>query len=254
MIDFNHGSDNREAVTISDRVNYFIDNALIEKEASKEKRRYLGASELGDPCSRRIQLNYLASIDDPNINTYVRPISDGRLLRIFNIGHAFEEVVAEWFISAGFKLDRERNGKQHGFETADGRIGGHIDGVLKDGPPFIKYPALWEHKAINTKSWGEIADKGVRVARPRYAAQVAMYQAYMDLDNPALFTALNKNTQELYHELIPLDADLAQKISDKGVAILKAVDSGMLMPPVAHSEDYYECRGCRWWSFCWGKG
>ena len=39
----------------------------------------------------------------------------------------------------------------------------------------------------------------------------------------ALLAAMNKNTQELYHEVIGFEAAEAQKLSDKAVDILRAV-------------------------------
>ena len=39
----------------------------------------------------------------------------------------------------------------------------------------------------------------------------------MDLtENPALFTVMNKDTSEIYYELIPFNKELAQKTSDRG--------------------------------------
>ena len=76
---------------------------------------------------------------------------------------------------------------------------------------------------MNTKTRREKVSKGVTHAKPIYAAQIALYQAYMDAtvpglaDNPALFTAINKDTAELHHELVPFDGDLAQRMSDRGV-------------------------------------
>jgi hypothetical protein len=49
------------------------------------------------------------------------------------------------------------------------------------------------------------------LSKPVYAAQLAVYQAYMESSvaglsaNPALFTAINKDTAELHHELVPFD-------------------------------------------------
>ena len=52
----------------------------------------------------------------------------------------------------------------------------------------------------------------------------------MDLtENPALFTVMNKDTSEIYYELIPFNKDLAQKTSDKGVEILKATKAGEML-------------------------
>ena len=63
-------------------------------------------------------------------------------------------------------------------------------------------PALWENKALGAASWKDVVKKGVVIARPVYAAQIALYQAYLDLPNPALFTALNRDTFELHCELV----------------------------------------------------
>src|SRR3546814_17845361 len=44
------------------------------------------------------------------------------------------------------------------------------------------------------------------------------YMAYLGLgDYPALFTALNKDTGEIYAELVPYVPAVAQRASDKGV-------------------------------------
>jgi hypothetical protein len=50
-----------------------------------------------------------------------------------------------------------------------------------------------------------------------------------------VFTAINKDTAELHHELVPFDADLAQRMSDRGVRILQATDAGELLPRIAAS-------------------
>jgi hypothetical protein len=69
--------------------------------------------------------------------------------------------------------------------------------------------------------------------------------------NPALFTAINKDTAELHHELVPFDAALAQRMSDRGVRILQATDAGELLPRIARERDFHECRLCAWSSRCW---
>jgi hypothetical protein len=89
-------------------------------------------------------------------------------------------------------------------------------------------------------------------------AQIAVYQAYMEgtvpgiSATPALFTAINKDTAEMHHELVPFDPDLAQRMSDRGVRILQATDAGELLPRVATTPGFFECRFCPWSSRCWG--
>ena len=50
---------------------------------------------------------------------------------------------------------------------------------------------------------------------------------------PAVFTAINKDTAEMHHELVPFDAALAQRMSDRAVRILRASATGF--PPDASS-------------------
>jgi hypothetical protein len=90
-----------------------------------------------------------------------------------------------------------------------------------------------------------------------YAAQVAIYQAYMEpavpdiSANDALFTAINKDTQELYFERVPFNAALAQRMSDRAVRILQSTAAGELLPRIAFDASHYECRFCNWQQRCW---
>jgi len=70
-------------------------------------------------------------------------------------------------------------------------------------------------------------------------------------ENPALFTVMNKNTSEIYYELVPFDKALAQKISDKGVQILTATKASEMLPRIAHNRDYFSCKWCEFNSTCW---
>ena len=71
------------------------------------------------------------------------------------------------------------------------------------------------------------------------------------MDNPALFTVVNKNTQEIYFEKIPFNAKVAQRVSDAAVNILKATSSGEMMPRVATKADSFLCKFCEFKIKCW---
>ena len=113
---------------------------------------------------------------------------------------------------------------------------------------------------MNAKNWRACVKDGVTVSKPVYAAQIAIYQAYMEPSvpgisaAPALFTAINKDTAELHHELVPFDADLAQRMSDRAVRILQATDAGELLPRIAANRDFFECRFCAHAERCWEHG
>ncbi|MFQ5460826.1 MAG: hypothetical protein ACE5EL_08535, partial [Anaerolineae bacterium] len=112
----------------------------------------------------------------------------------------------------------------------------------------------------NAKAWRETVKKGVTKAKPVYAAQVAVYQAYMEgsvpgiSQNPAIFTAINKDSQELYFELMPFNGGLAQKMSDRGVRVITATEAGELLPRVTTTPTHFECTWCSWQDRCWKAG
>jgi hypothetical protein len=252
MVDLNHGSrfvyggGNTHATAVAPRVNAFIDAALIAARHDQAERDYLGASRLGEPCARRLAYEITQAPPDEDGKI------DGTMLRVFAAGHRFEALSIEWLRAAGFDLrTQRRDGSQFGFTAAGGRLRGHIDGVIVGGPDIgVSWPALWEHKAVNTKSWNDMVKRGLRAAKPLYFAQVQIYMAYLEV-GATLFTALNKDSQALHHELVSFDACEAQALSDKAVDILRAVDAGELPPRIASAFDFYLCRTCPYSHRCW---
>ncbi|KGJ17841.1 hypothetical protein [Paracoccus sanguinis] len=251
MLDYNRRP------SFADRVNAAVDRALTADQATRPPRDYLGGSRLGHACERALQFEFADAPKDEGQDF------SGKLLRIFAIGHELEELAIRWLRGAGFELYTQKgnrpDGGQFGFSVAGGRIRGHVDGIFAAGPEGfgLAVPALWECKTMNAKNWRACVKDGVTVSKPVYAAQIAVYQAYMEASvpgisaAPAVFTAINKDTAELHHELVPFDADLAQRMSDRGVRILQATDAGELLPRIAASRDFFECRFCPWSARCW---
>ena len=174
-------------------------------------------------------------------------------MRIFERGHLNEESMVTWMRGAGFNLRTHKaNGEQYGFSVAEGRLQGHIDGVFVDGPAGFAYPALWETKNLNAKSWRDVEKKGLAISKPVYAAQVAVYQAYLDLhEHPAIFTAVNADTMEIYAELVPFDAALAQRMSDRAVRVITATEASELLPRAFADPSHFECKFCAYAERCW---
>jgi len=240
MIDLNH----KKPDDTSARINDLIDAAIIN--VPQEVRNYLGASSLGKSCSRQIQYEYLKTPKDEGAGF------SARTYRIFQIGHILEAEIIRYFRNAGFDLRNEKpGGGQFGFEVAGGRIAGHIDGVFCGGPDVgLQYPALWECKTMSAKKWNAFVKHGVAKSSPVYAAQIALYQAYMDLPNPAVLTAINKDDSSIYHEIVPFDGKLAQDTSDKAVNILKA--GTIMLSRISDDPDWFECKWCDYRKQCHG--
>ena len=97
----------------------------------------------------------------------------------------------------------------------------------------------------NEKKFRDFKFKGIK-ANPTYEVQVALYQAYMELtDNPCLFTVINKNTSEIFYQLVPFNQELAQYASDRAVDILRASKQNEMLPRIAQNKDVFDCRFCQ---------
>ena len=205
-------------------------------------RRYLGASSIGAECLRRIQFDWQC-----------QPEHAARTRDIFARGHFFEELTRKQLLQAGFQL---RPVSKLAFTAANGMLQGHADGIIEGGPdiPGVCYPCLWEHKALGAKGWRSLERDGLEKAYPQYAAQIAVYQAYLDItEHPAIFTAMNADTCQRLHLLVPFDASRAQAWSDRAVTIIAATKSGELLPRIAFDPADWRCRMCGHRERCWAR-
>ena len=224
-----------------------VNAGLTKKRAEQTRRQYLGASMWGEPCARRLAYGY-----------HQVPVDEGRefkgdTLRIFDMGHDCEARVAEYLRAAGFDLKTENSeGKQFGFSAAEGRLKGHIDGVILAGPalPGLTYPCLWENKGLNDKGWKDCVNKGVKKAKPLYYAQAQTYMTYKEV-GVTLFTALNRNTGEIMAEVIHHNAKDAQEYSDRAVRVIQTTHPEEL-PRAGHDDTSYLCKWCDHRKRCWG--
>ncbi len=229
----------RVAGTTAARVNALVDAALVARNRRQRPRDYLGGSRVGEPCARRLAYEVAHAPKDHGRDF------DGGILRVFDAGHHLEALSVRWLREAGFDLrDRGSDGEQFGFAAAGGRLRGHADGVIVAGPEVgLRWPALWEHKALGQKSWSDLVKRGLRSSKPVYFAQVQLYMAYLELDT-ALVTALNRGTLALHHEAVPFEPAEAQRLSDRAVDVLRAIEAGELPPRVADGSDSHHCRFC----------
>lgn len=228
------------------RLGFLLDEAIQAENAKQEPRAYLGASRIGESCLRKLQFEYFNTPKD-------KPF-EGRILRIFHRGHQGEDWMAQWLRMAGFDLLTERaTGGQFGFTAAGGKLRGHADGFFMGGPDeFGPYPRLWECKHLGAKGFNKLEKEKLKKAYPVYYAQVQLYMAYFQkADNPALFTALNADSMEIYAESVPFDGKHAQEMSDKAVQVLAACSAGEMLPRVANREDWFECKWCDYSVRCW---
>ena len=243
MIDLNSKTAERQA--ISDAITMRIDVAIERANLAEPHRKYLGCSYLGDECERKIQLTYME-----------RPGFSGQLLRIFDRGRWAEDYIAGWFQRAGIALVTEQpDGGQFDVEFLGGRVRGHADGIIAGSvtatPLPFDVPALWECKCLGDKSFKDLVKRKLRLSKPTYWGQIHLYMMGLGLSR-CLFTAMNGNTLELYHEVVGYDSAVGNDLLQRAERILMYCGAGELVSRAFEQTDY-RCRFCDWNERCWNR-
>jgi hypothetical protein len=215
-------------------INDAIEQATLRKHADDRVRGYLGASLIGEDCSRKIQFEWLTEA------TF-----SARLRSIFARGHYFEIESKQQLIEAGFRF---APAEALEFIAVGGLMAGHADGVILRAPADVRLdldvPALWEDKALNAKNFRAVERDGLVKVFPRYAAQIALYQNFLNVLNPALVTAVNADTCERLHFTVEFDARRAQEASDRAVQVIEAARAGELLSPLDPNRQDFRCKMC----------
>jgi hypothetical protein len=219
-------------------------NAAIERASATTAelpRPYLGASIVGHECARRIQFDW-----------WCKPELPARTREIFDRGHYFEERARRHLRAVGFKFAPP---EALAFTAVGGALRGHADGIIIAGPDlpgvYLIYPLIWECKALKATSWKTVERDGLEKKHSHYLAQVSLYQAYLNITNPALFTVTNADTCELLHFFVPFNAERAQAWSDRAVNIIEATRAGELLPRAFDDPKDWRCRTCPHTERCW---
>ena len=204
-------------------------------EANQETgfREHLGASLIGAECTRQIWYSW-------RWTTKAR--HSGRLLRLFATGNLAEARFIADLRAAGVEvldIDPE-TGKQWQVRDESGHFGGSMDAVCVGLPEAPKTWHCCEFKTHNTKSFVELANKGVQQAKPQHFAQMQVYMHLTGMER-AVYLAVNKNDDDLYLERVHYDAAFALRLVAKAHAIIASPQ-----PPERISADpaWFQCRFC----------
>lgn len=206
-------------------------------------RSHLGASLIGRDCPREVWYRF----------RWVKKAKfSGRMLRLFNRGHLEESR----FVALLLMIDCEvwqydNNGKQFRVSSANGHFGGSLDSVLRGCPDLDPaVPILGEYKTHNQKSFDALMKEGVRQSKFEHFIQSQIYMKGQSL-SWALYTAINKNNDALYMELIPFDREQADMYWDRAHILIQSTT-----PPqkINESPGWFKCKMCDLNSICHFNG
>lgn len=213
-------------------------------------RSHLGSSQLGGECARAIWYNFRWA---------TRSHFPGRVLRLFNRGHLEEARFIALLLTIGCEVyQQDAQGNQFRITFSEGHGGGSGDGVALHVPDLEPGTAvLLEFKTHSEKSFidlagplpswrnylagkGSFSGKGVRESKLEHYVQMQLYMRKMGL-SAALYLAVNKNTDDIYAEIVPINQELADQFLDRGDKLI-----WMTSPPekLNDSPGFYKCRFC----------
>ena len=217
-----------------------IDQVYADAQGSSF-RAHLGASVLGHACARKVWYDFRWA---HNV------LHTGRILRLWERGHREEEQFIRCLRRIGFEVSDvdQDTGKQPVFSDHNGHFGGSRDALIwTEGNLFgLKGDGLSEFKTYGDKYFNQLKAKGVLTYSLSHFVQMQIYMHYFNL-KWALYLAVNKNTDELYDEIILYAEEVALRYVDRAKAIIESQEA----PPKIHdSESWWMCRMCDYRSVC----
>jgi len=206
-------------------------------------RSHMGASYIGNPCVRQIwyKFRWFADITPPP-----------RLLRLFNRGHLEEGRMQALLDTIGCELFlSDTEDKQYGFEILNGLIGGSCDGVALHVPDVPKGEhCLIEFKTSNAKRFAALTKNGLVNEQLTHYVQMIVYMFKLDLKF-GLYLVTNKDTDELYGEILEANDELAESFLERAEQIVRCVD--VVPARINESPGWFLCRCCDYKNVCHNK-
>lgn len=202
-------------------------------------RPYLGMSQLGDDCMRKLWYHFRFCAQDS---------IDGRVNRIFTTGHKAEVFMIEHLESVGIET-WDTLDAQAGFTAVDNYVRGHSDGMALNIPGAEKTTHLLEFKTSSDKLFKLVKKKGVKDEKYVHYCQMALYMHFSGATR-ALYMVYNKNTSEYYIERIESDEQLALDLIRKAEWVVES-DSMNDFPKIGSGNaSFFKCKFCNYSDVC----
>lgn len=203
--------------------------------------RRLGASQIGQPCERRLWFSFRWAFSEQ---------FSGRMRRLFDRGHREEAVFVAELRGIGVEV-HDRNpstGEQFEFTGCGGHLVAKIDGV---GLGIPEAPKTWHNlsfKTANDKAFAKLMKDGVAKAKPEHVDQVQAEMALAGLER-TLYLAVNKNDDTVHAERIRRDAARGEALLAKAERVIRAPEP---LPGISSDPAWYECKFCPAAAVCHG--
>lgn len=128
-----------------------VDKALEYKKSLEAPRHYLGMSQIGEPCWRKLFYSFRNASKRSIQASGARAIEDG---------FAQEDIMAERLRMLPYielhTTDPKKEDGQIGYELLLGHFRGHLDGMIKGIKEAPETWHVWENKAVNQTKFNKL--------------------------------------------------------------------------------------------------
>ncbi len=205
-------------------------------------RNHLGASVMGEECWRKLYYSF----------RWVKlEHFDGRMMRLFNVGHSAEPRFVTYLRGIGFEVKEfDEDGKQFRISGAMGHYGGSLDGMCK---PPARYELSEDivlslsFKTNNTGSgYAKIATEALSKSKPIHWAQECQY-GYKRGIKYCIYMIENKNDSDITFKVVELDWNLGAQLEKKANEIIFSKEPP---PRISENPALFNCKYCNYSGIC----
>lgn len=205
-------------------------------------RWHLGASIIGRECDRFLYFSFRWVFQDTR---------DGRMLRLLQRGKEEEKKFSQYLRGIGcevYDVDPD-TGKQFRFSAHKGHFGGSTDGVLR-------FPEAWgipgfflpEYKTNQTGAgFNNLIKEGVEKQKEDHYIQQCLYGKKRNIKY-SVYLNVNKNDDDLYCEIVPLDYRKAEIYEKRAHDIIFSDYVPAMMPGAKPT--FFKCKMCPGFDVC----
>ena len=207
-------------------------------------RKHLGASLMGDECWRKLWYSFRWA---------KKEVHDGRVLRLFNVGHMAEPRFITYLRGIGFEVKEfAEDGKQFRISGCNGHYGGSLDGMAK-APSHYNLPDdlifLTEYKTNGTGAgFANVATQELYKSKPTHFAQMCQYGFHYKL-RYGLYMIENKHDSSIIIKIVELDWSIGEKMQQKADEIINSKEPP---PRISDNPATFNCKFCNFAGICHG--
>jgi len=205
-------------------------------------RNHLGASGLGEACWRKLWYQF----------RWVKVERfDGRMMRLFNVGHSAEPRFVTYLKGIGFEVKEfDEDGKQFRINGAMGHYGGSLDGMCKAPERYQLSEDIILSLSFKTNNTGagyeKVSKEALSKSKPMHWAQECQYGYKMGI-RYCIYMIENKNDSDITFKVIELDWNYGAQLEKKATEIIFAKEPP---PRISENPALFDCKFCHFSDIC----